>query len=282
MKVRLLELVEGSESESRLRVVIILMSIAIGLRIALSPYRDLAMLPDGLYDPPFWLAPLPGFPSAMVLIGLQCVGVLAVIATVLNRWPRLAFAISWSMLLVLGGISASRGKILHPNVMTLYVSVPLLFAPGNLNWKATRCSKRFGMPIRAGIATLAVVYFFTGVQKIVTGGVPWVTSDNMRNVFHHAALDPMSIAPSIAAWTARYPLLCNAIALATLVIECGALAIIPWRRTRIAYAVLATGMHFSIWLLFGLNYSMWAAAAWILLVDWGALIERRGLGVSAG
>lgn len=267
----------GVESERRLYITVSLLSAAMGLRIVLSPFRGLAQIPEELFDPPIFLRWLDTPPSSDVILVVQIVGGLAAVASAFGQQRRVTFVLTWLALLFLGGLRASRGKIMHNDVLILLAAVPFLWATADAHFKGRRRSGRYGAPIRAAMAVVVLAYFFTGYQKVVSSGWTWVASDNMRWVIYRAANSTSGHAPDLARWIAQYPLLCQAIALATLTVECGSPLALARPRLRVHLALAVTGFHTAIWMLLGLDYSMWIATSWIVLIDWGRVAQRSPL-----
>ncbi len=265
----------GAESERRLCVTVSLLSVLMGLRIVLSPFRGLARIPQELFDPPLILRWLDAPPSSSAILGVQIVGGLAALASACGRLRQATFALAWLALLFLGGLRASRGKIMHNDVLLILAAVPFLLATADAHFKGRRRSGRYGAPIRAAMAVVVLAYFFTGYQKVVSSGWTWAASDNMRWVIYRASNSTAGHAPDLARWIAQYPLVCQAIALATLTVECGAPLVLARPRLRVHFALAVTGFHTGIWLLLGLDYSMWIATSWIVLIDWDRVVKRK-------
>src|SRR5690606_7718243 len=136
------------------------------LRVVLGPYRPLAGVPDPLWDPVPVLGFLGSAPSTGVIVALQVVGGLAAVAAALRRWPRLTFAVAWVCYLALAGIRGSRGKVLHNDLLLLWVAVPFLLAPVQVAWSDRRARRATGWPVRSAIAIAAVIYFLAGYHKL--------------------------------------------------------------------------------------------------------------------
>jgi hypothetical protein len=263
-------------TESRLDATITLFAALIGLRTVLSPFRGLGAQPGALFDPPPFLAFLTHMPSARTIAVVQVIGAAAALLAVLHRQRRLTFFLAWVALLVLGGLRASRGKIMHNDVLLLMACVPLLAAPRTSAraWRArgrlvsAAPSVRFGWPWRASLVVVAGAYFCTGFHKLSTSGVRWVTSDNMRNVMYEAANGVRTHAPDAARWIGDHALVAYLVAAATLAFELG-FPLVLWRPgARPWFAVAAVAFHAGTWALIGLDYWMWAATAVVVLVDW--------------
>jgi hypothetical protein len=267
----------GPETERRYAIVLSLFSLTLAARVALSPFAALADIPAAQFDPPIYLRWLDAPPPVAVIVLLQAVGTGAAIAYAVRQRPHAAFVVAWLALLVLGGLRASRGKILHPDTMILLACVPLVFAPRSARGArrgGTGRGPQFGLPLRTAMTVVVTIYFFTGYQKLVTSGIAWVTSDNLRWVMYRASNIYSGHAPDLARWIADRPWICTLIAASTIVFECGAPLTLGFRRLRPLLPVAATGFHTMIWLFYGLDYSMWLASAWILFIEWDRVADR--------
>ena len=129
-------------------------------------------------------------PSAEVFVAIQVVGDAGRArprwcAALTRRRPQAAFAVAWVCYLVLAGLRGSRGKVLHNDLLLLWVSAPFLLAPAvrsadDLRDRVAR--RRWGWPIRVAIVITALIYFFAGYHKLRRSGLEWAYSDNMRYV----------------------------------------------------------------------------------------------------
>lgn len=263
----------GAEPAGRLRAVRAGLSLLLALRIALSPYPGLADQPPALFRPVWYLQLLDRMPPVEVIVAAQVVGTVAAALALLGWRERGTFLVAWSSFLLLGGLRASRGKIQHNDILLVLVCVAILLAPVGVRLLDRHRSTRYGWPVRTAIAVVAIVYFSTGFQKLVTSGPAWVLSDNVQNIMYAAPLSGK--APTDAALViATRPWLAHLVAAATMAIELGALTVLFWPRIRPLFLTGIVAMHLSIWFTHGLDYSMWAGAAAVVLVDWSEVADR--------
>lgn len=262
----------------RVRVVRALLALLLGLRVALGPYRALADQPDALFRPVWFLSWLDGVPSVGVIVGLQVVGTVAAALAVAGWRERWTYAAAWSSLLVLGGLRASRGKVLHNDVLLLLVGAVFLLAPVGVRAFDRRRGPAFGWPVQAALAVVGGAYFLTGFQKVVASGPAWVLSDNLRNVMYRAAQTGKAPTDDLALFIADRPLVAHAVAAATLAVELGFVAI--WFRPRVRpwFVAASAVLHTSIYLTHGLDYWLWIATTAVVLVDWHDALLRRHRG----
>jgi hypothetical protein len=264
----------GPESGRRLVFVQSGLALVIALRIALGPYRELARLPDALFDPVPVLRWLPSVPSAAVIAVVQVVGAAAAIAAASRRWPRVTFAVAWLSYLFLAGLRGSRGKILHNDLLLLWTSAVFLLAPSRASVRDREPSRANGWPVRVAIVVTALVYFFAAYHKLRRSGPGWVLGENM----HYVMLWGPSIGepplPGLTRWVGESGLVSRLSAGFILGVEL-TFPLVVWKRwLRPWFALAAVVLHLGTWLLLGLDYWAWALAVPIILVDWPAVLSR--------
>jgi hypothetical protein len=264
----------GEESAGRVRATRAGLALVIGLRVALGPYRGLADQPAALFRPVWFLQVLDAIPPVEVILAVQVVGTVAAVLVVVGWRERGTLLLAWGSLLFLAGLRASRGKIQHNDVLLLLVGVAFLLAPIGQRLLDQRRSKVNGWPIRTALAVVAIVYFLTGFQKVVTSGPAWVLSDNLRNVMYTAPFSGRAPTDSVALFIADHAWLAHLAAGATLAIELGFISILVWPRVRPLFVIAAVALHTSIWLTHGLDYAAWAAVVVVVLIDWSAVLDR--------
>jgi hypothetical protein len=258
----------GAESAGRVRTTRLLFAALLGARVALGPYRALAGQPAALFRPVWFLAWLDHMPSVGVIVAAQIVGTLAAALAVLGWRERGTFVVAWTSLLVLGGLRASRGKVMHNDVLLLLASAAFVAAPVGLRVLDRRRSVAWGWPVRTAITVVGGAYFLSGFQKVVASGPAWVLSDNLRNVMYRAALSGKAPTDRVALYIADRPALAHLVALGTLAVELGFIAVLFWPRCRPWFVLAAVAMHSGIYLTHGLDYWLWAATAAVVLIDW--------------
>ncbi|WP_211340872.1 hypothetical protein [Xylanimonas allomyrinae] len=254
----------------------------VGWRLAARDWTVLADRAPDLRTHTNLLGWVPDLPAAG-LVAVQVVGVLAAAAAVARWRPRLAFTVAWACYLVLCGLWSSSGKVMHNDVLTVWVGAVWLFAgpPGRGVPPAER-AVRWGWPPRASLAVLGGIYFLTGFQKLVHSGPHWAYSDNMRWVL----LEGAHSSPFGAAFPqaiANLPVVPQLLASGALLLELASPFLLYGRWTRAPFALAVAAMHTSIWACLGLDYSAWVltAAAVALptgLAPWVALRTSRAGG----
>jgi hypothetical protein len=132
----------------RVRTLRALLAALMVVRIGLGPYRGLVGQPAALFHPVWFLRWLPHMPSLGVIVALQVAGVAAALLAVVGWRERWTFAVAWSSLLVLGGLRASRGKVIHNDVLLLLVGVVVLLAPVGIRWLDRHRRADAGWPVQ--------------------------------------------------------------------------------------------------------------------------------------
>ena len=264
----------GPETAARLLVVHVGLAALIGVRIVAGSYRQLADTPTALVDPVPFLAFFDRMPPAEVFIAIQLVGGLAAVAVVLRRRPRLAFLVAWVCYLVLAGLRGSRGKVLHNDLLLLWVSAPFLLAPVRVDRDDAVPRRRYGWPVRVAIVITALIYFFAGYHKLRRSGLSWAYGDNMRYVSLWGPSIGSSGWPGLAQWTGENIWLSRASGVFILGTELAFPVVIFLRWTRVWFAIAALFLHVSTWFLLGLDYWAWAIAVPLVLIDWPAHAGR--------
>jgi hypothetical protein len=270
---RLDDILFGPESPARMWFVHVGLAALIGLRVALGPYRQLAGQPAALFRPVPFLAWLDRMPPMEVILAVQIVGAVAALLAVLGRRRRLMFAVAWVAFLVLAGLRASRGKILHNDLLLLLASTPFLLAPAVDTPSSRTPARRFGWPVRSALALVAASYFFTGYWKLRTSGLEWVTGDNMRWILVDVKdtswrLEGFSLTVAGSPWFWRPT------AAAILAFEITFPVVLFWPRIRPLFAVGAIALHALTRFTLGLDYWSYAAVAVLLLIDWPRVWDR--------
>lgn len=250
----------------RLACVRTLLALALGLRIGIGAWTDLAGRPDEVFASVPIVAWLSGWPPAAVLLVVQLVGVVAALLAALGQRPRATFAIAWTALLFLGALHGSAGKVMHNEVLLLLACAPLLLADPDARLDDRRTSSANGWVPRASLAVVGSVYFLTGLQKLIHSGPAWFLGDNMSWVLYQGA--DSGALPAVARWLAGLAVVPNLFALGALSLELAAPLILYARRSRPFYVLAALLMHGSITVLLGLDYTAWVLTVAAVAMPW--------------
>jgi hypothetical protein len=269
----------GPGSAHRLACVRTVLALALAARIGIGAWSDLAARPDAVFQPVLIVSWLDGVPPAGLLITIQAVGVSTALLAAVGYRPRIMFALGWAALLFLGALHTSAGKIMHNEVLLLLTCFPILFTPAGVRVGDRRLSTRYGWLPRAALAVVGTIYFLTGLQKLQHSGPAWFLSDNMSWVLYQGA--DAGAFPALARWIAGAPLLPNAFAFGAISLELLAPLILYFRRTRPFYLIAVLGMHGSITLLLGLDYTAWVLAVAAVVLPWDRIGRRADVRTSA-
>jgi hypothetical protein len=245
----------------RLRRVRTMLALLVAARLALSPFRALADVPDALFVPVSGLVPIRSVPPVGVIVAVQVVGVGAALLAATGRRPRMTLAVAWLALLALAGLRSSLGKILHNDVLLLLAVLPFLAAPDTDDEEEVS-----GWPVRTAMVLVALTYWYIGAQKLVHSGVAWVTSDNMRWILYSAAADGRALSREPALFIADRPWLATTSAAFLLGLELAFPVALFWRRARPALVAAAVLLHAGTWVLLGLDYWLWIAVVVVLFL----------------
>ena len=268
----------GPGSGRRLVLVHSGLAVLIALRIGLGPYRELARLPEALFDPVPILSFLSAMPDASVIVAIQVVGVAAALCAAARRRTRVAFAIAWLCYLVLAGLRGSRGKVLHNDLLLLWVGAVFVFAPVSATWRDERESRTHGWPVRVAIVVISLVYFFAGYHKLRRSGIDWVTGDNMSYILRWGPAIGEPAWPGLSQAISDSRALSRMTAALLLGVEIAFPLVIWWRWLRPWLALAAAGLHVGTWFLLGLDYWAWALTVPLVLIDWPSLYARSRKG----
>jgi hypothetical protein len=270
----------GPETGRRLVLVQSALALLIALRVGLGPYRELAELPDALFDAVPVLGFLSSMPSAGAIGLVQVIGVVAAVLAAFRRWPRQTFALAWVCYLVLAGLRGSRGKVLHNDLLLLWTSAVFLLAPVTASVRDREPRREHGWPIRVAIVVISLIYFFAAYHKLRRSGIDWVTGDNMSYILRWGPAIGEPALPGLADAIADSEVLSRLTAASLLGVELAFPLVIWWRWLRPWLALAAAGLHAGTWFLLGLDYWAWALAVPIVLVDWS--VWSTGVGKQRG
>jgi hypothetical protein len=260
----------------------------LAVRLATGPYAELASQPAALFRPISFLRVLDRMPPRGLVVALQVLAVAAAVLAAAGLWTRVVLPLAWAAALPLVAMTSSLGKVVHNDVLLLLCLVPLLPAPAGAAWSldarrrtAPGPGPAFGWPVHTAMVVVAGAYFFSGLAKLLHAGPGWVTSGNLRWVLY-ASSDQQPVPNPYALFVADRPVLAHLLAAATLAVELG-FPLVLWR-PRLAWLFLpaAVALHAGIWLAMRLDYSVMAATAVLVMVDWPAVAARLRTGGSTG
>lgn len=256
----------------RLREVHTLVALVIGLRLVARDWAAIAERPAALTDGLTFVSWLPAALPAWLPVTIAVLGTAGVALVLARRRAHAGFVLAWVCYAVLCASWGSSGKVLHNDVLTVWVAVPLLFARVPRRDQDDERAVMWGWPPRAALAVLALVYWLTGVQKLRHSGIGWALSDNMTWVLRQGTSPH---AAGVAQWVADHAVLASGLATGALLLELTAPVWLLWRRTRALFALAVAVMHGSIWLFLGIDYSAWVLTAAAVAVPMSLAAGRR-------
>jgi hypothetical protein len=215
------------------------------IAVRLGHWRDLAALPRSQWKPVAfaeWVGPV-DVTGVTLLAGLT---MLTGVVALRGRAWAVAGPVFASGVCALAVLGASWGAVLHTEQLLVLHLLVLAVAPSGRG-----VTSRVGWPLGVLAAVTATTYAVSGLAKLrFGGGLGWadgerlmllVAHDNVRKRLLGDAYSPF------AAWAVGHPLLFQAAAIATLVVELGApLALVLGRRWRYAWVAVAWLFHVGV------------------------------------
>ena len=236
----------------------------------------LRVVPEGLG----WL--LAWVPISPAIAGVvQAVAVFSALCAIAGLRARVALVVLAATTFYLFSLSQLSGAVWH-DMHLLWMTALLAASPcdealafDHRGAPAAADSVRYGWPLTLARLQLAAIYFFPGLHKLVTSGIAWALSDNLRNQLwwkwaEHGAQVGLRID--------HVPWLLHAGALYVLAFELSfpVLALAP--RTRPYVAAAGLGFHLLAAYFLRIPFvSLWAM--YVVLVDpravWRRLRKRQ-------
>ena len=145
---------------------------------------------------------------------------------------RASVFVSFATGIYLLGLPNNFGQIQHEDGLVVLATFVLVFSRSGDAFSLDRALRRkkplpasgeYRWPVILICVLLAFVFFGAGVSKLRRSGFAWFASDNLAWVFLQHQY-PVSTAPPLSGWgvgLAKHRLLCRALALSILAIECG-------------------------------------------------------------
>lgn len=276
----------------------------LALRLAINDYGFVAGQPAALFDPVSLFHLLPSMPSPSLTSVLQPSAVAVAVVAAAGICPRVSFPSAFALAVFLNLMLNATGKIVHNDVLLTLCLVPLLATPRTASraWavrlahgRGARPSPRtrsigpaYGWPIRLAMIIVALAYLFVGLQKLRYSGLDWITTDNLRYVLWSAS-DSQASPNELGLFIADRAWLAHLLAAATVGLEVGFIACLPFARLRWILVPAVVGLHIGIRLMMGLDYSAQWLTVIIVFVNWATVVAflrrrikaRRRLGLIA-
>lgn len=247
------------------------------LRADYSLYGDVSPVfwnPYWLYHRVFAFAP----PSAEVIGVVQALWKASLALACLGLLTRAATAVAFVLGLYLVGLPYNFGYTSHMNAAAVIILGIMALARCGDAWsldrllagrlgtrqgatpRAAALSGEYTWPVRLVWVLLSLVFFAAGVSKLRHSGLGWMEPDTMAQFLLRTAypLGRGSPAPltSWGLWVAQYALLCQALAVATIVFEVGYPLALLGGRLRVLFAGSMVAMLVAVRLLLGPPFEM--------------------------
>ncbi len=156
----------------------------------------------------------------------------SLLLSALGLFTRMSVSVSFVTGTYLFGLPNNFGQIEHEDALAVLVMLVLAFSRSGDAFSVDRLRKRdepprasgeYRWPVMLACALLTLVFFGAGVSKLRRGGFQWFATDNLAYVFlqHQYPVSPAAALFGWGVWLARHPLLCRALALSIVMIECG-------------------------------------------------------------
>jgi len=268
----------AAEDARRLAAVRIGLCCVLAYRLATTDYGLVAGQPPALFQPLAYMKLFDRMPSQGVATTLQICGIAAALIAAAGLVLRVTLPVAVACSLVLNGMLNSTGRVVVGDaVLNLCLLLLLAAAPAAGQAWSIRSRRRdtsgprSGWPIRTMMITIALAYFFAGLQKWRYSGLPWVTSDNLRWVLYSSS-DSHKYPNDLALFIADRPLLAHLFAAGSLLLETlFPFVLVP--KLRWLFIPGAIAMHVGIRLATGLDYSTQWLAFLIVFVNWPVVVE---------
>jgi hypothetical protein len=265
----------AAEDPRRLAAVRIGLCTALAFRFAITDYA--ARTTAAHFQPLTYMKLFERMPSPELAGALRAVGIVSALLAASGLLFRTSLSAAILCSLFLNGMLNSAGRVIVGDAL-LTLCLVVLLAGGLAScdaWSLRRTrtapaapGPRYGWPIRTAMLTVALAYFFAGLQKWRYSGLSWMTSDNLRLILYGQAH------PSrLALFIADRPLLAHLFAAGALLLETCFPLVLFFPRLRWVFVPSLVAMHVAIRFAIRLDYSAQWLAVVIVFVDWPVVVD---------
>ena len=279
-----------SEKRSALDLAVVRIVI-FGLLVGSQPHREFlayANLDRVLLAPPFPLGHLMRFlllsaGLANLAYGLMWIGGLCAAAGLFYRWTAPVATLAGLYLYTLPQL---WGSVEHKNMHILTFAAILCLSPaadafsldkwrnkGQPPQPPLQRSLRYGLPVTAMIAIIALAYLFPGLWKVMNLGTAWFSAENMRRQAIQVLLQGPPTALQL--WAIRQTTLLWLGSFFAIGFEVGFLFLVLSKKTRPLAVLAGLLFHSMTLLIMGISFVA-LMLAYVVFVDWTALVQRMG------
>lgn len=264
-----------------------LLRVAVAALMPLAPgFREGARV--AAWAPERWIAPegLGWFVRHVPINGAlatvaQVIVAFAALCAIAGVRARLCFGVLTAAGFYLFAIAQLAGHVFHDNHLLWFCA--LLAASPCADVLAVDArrplaaeGREYAAPLLAVRLLLGAIYFFPGLHKLLTSGLDWALSDNLRFQLYWKWAQ-YGVLPRLR--LDAYPWLLHLGGLFVLAFELSFAPLVLFRRTRTAAAIAGLAFHLLSYLVFGLLFaSLWLC--YVALVDWRPLFRRLLPGAS--
>lgn len=216
--------------------------------------------------------------SIKFVLGISC------ILSIFGCWTRVSLAVATISAFYGLGLAQIQGTVTHNHhlvwLLALLAASPCADVFSWDSWRKTRQGLApvsiFAPPTRAhslamSIAwmLIAVVFFFPGLWKVVTGGLAWMSTENLRlhmywKWYQFGELPFVRID--------AYPRLCQVLSILAVLFELSFGPLVFFRKTRLLAMIGLAGFHlFTRYFLFIRYPSLWMC--YVMFIDWRAVVR---------
>ena len=258
-----------------------LLRVVVAALMPLAPgFREGARI--AAWAPARWIAPegLGWFVRHVPINGTlataaQIVVAFAALCAIAGIRARLCFGVLAIVGFYLFAIAQLAGHVFHDNHLLWFCA--LLAASPCADVLAVDArrplaaeGREYAVPLLAVRLLLGAIYFFPGLHKLLTSGLDWALSDNLRFQLYWKWAQ-YGVVPGLR--LDAYPWLLHLGGLFVLAFELSFAPLVLFRRTRTAAALAGLAFHLLSYLVFGLLFaSLWLC--YVALVDWRTLFRR--------
>lgn len=218
------------------------------------------------------------------LIGpLEAIAIVAVALGTVGLFARASWAVAALSLLVVLAVPQTLGAAFHYHhlwwLAALLAASPCADALSMDAWRAKRRGETldrgrsivYGVPIRVAWVLFGIVFFFPGLHKLLTGGLAWILSDNLRNQMYAKWTQHDGFTPLFR--IDRHPWLMKIGAASVVLFELSFGALVMFRRTRPWAVGAALIFHLSTAYFMNLRFgALWLC--YVAFVDVSGLLGR--------
>ena len=198
-------------------------------------YAPWGNMPDELWLPVgfFKFFKQPPFGSIEILV-LTKFWLLFVALSAIGLFTRISLIMSAVLYYLLVGFTLSFGEASFDDLGTVIFLCIFAFSDAGRSYSFDRfftkkystpfsTEGRYRWPLRLTQVVFCSIFFAAGYSKLLSSGFAWFTTDTLQNYFiwahYRSTLDDLGLYLGLGLWLSKYPWLCKAGALFSLILE---------------------------------------------------------------